>query len=122
MDKTEAIAAFAALSQSARLDAFRLLVQAGDEGMLAGDIARAVDVRQNTMSTNLSVLLRAGLIANHRQGRTVRYVADMEGLKGLLGFLLQTFQEFYQLDSWYKPKLFYLRGSPPDSHIAYLQI
>ncbi len=89
MDKTEAIAAFAALSQSARLDAFRLLVQAGDEGMLAGDIARAVDVRQNTMSTNLSVLLRAGLIANHRQGRTVRYVADMEGLKGLLGFLLQ---------------------------------
>ena len=89
MDKTDAIAAFAALSQESRLDAFRLLVQAGEDGMLAGEIAQALGVRQNTMSTNLSVLLRAGLIANERQGRTVRYVPDMQGLKGLLGFLLQ---------------------------------
>lgn len=89
MDKTDAIAAFAALSQESRLDAFRLLVQSGEDGMLAGEIAQTLGVRQNTMSTNLSVLLRAGLIANERQGRTVRYIPDLQGIKGLLGFLLQ---------------------------------
>jgi DNA-binding transcriptional ArsR family regulator len=89
MDKSACLSAFAALSQETRLDAFRLLVNAGSDGMLAGEIAEALDVRQNTMSTNLSVLLRAGLIANEREGRAIRYVADMKGLKGLLGYLLQ---------------------------------
>jgi DNA-binding transcriptional ArsR family regulator len=89
MDKLDAIAGFAALSQETRLDAFRLLVQAGPEGMPAGDVADALGVRQNTMSTNLSVLLRSGLISNTREGRVIRYSANMDGLKGLLGYLLQ---------------------------------
>jgi len=89
MDKTAALSAFAALSQPSRLDAFRLLVQAGEEGMLAGEISDALEARQNTMSTNLSVLLNAGLLRNEREGRMIRYFANMDGLQGLLGFLLQ---------------------------------
>ena len=89
MDKSAALTAFAALSQTSRLDAFRLLVQAGDAGMLAGEISDTLDARQNTMSANLSVLLNAGLLRNEREGRAIRYFANMEGLQGLLGFLLQ---------------------------------
>ncbi|CUI84505.1 ArsR/SmtB family transcription factor [Cognatishimia activa] len=89
MDKPAALSAFAALSQTARLDAFRLLVQSGDEGMLAGEVAEALEARQNTMSTNLSVLMNAGLVHNSREGRAIRYFANMDGLQGLLGFLLQ---------------------------------
>ena len=57
--------------------------------MLAGEIAETLDARQNTMSTNLSVLLNAGLLRNEREGRAIRYFANMDGLQGLLGFLLQ---------------------------------
>ena len=89
MDKSAALTAFAALSQTSRLDAFRLLEQAGEAGMLAGEIAEALDARQNTMSTNLSVLLNAGLLRNEREGRAIRYFANMDGLQGLLAFLLQ---------------------------------
>ncbi len=89
MEKMNALDAFGALSQSTRLDAFRLLVQAGEGGMLAGEISEALDVRQNTMSSNLSILLNAGLLRNAREGRGIRYFADMKGLSGLLGFLLQ---------------------------------
>ncbi|MEE2945910.1 MAG: helix-turn-helix domain-containing protein [Pseudomonadota bacterium] len=89
MDKSAALSAFAALSQTARLDAFRLLVQSGDEGMLAGEVAEALEARQNTMSTNLSVLMNAGLVHNSREGRAIRYFANMDGLQGLLGFLLR---------------------------------
>jgi len=89
MDKTTTLAALAALGQETRLDVFRLLVQAGADGMLAGEISAALDVRQNTMSANLSILLHAGLIRNERQGRAIRYFADMEGMRGLLSFLLE---------------------------------
>lgn len=89
MDKTAALTAFAALSQASRLDAFRLLVQAGSVGMLAGEVSEALDVRQNTMSSNLSILLNAGLLRNEREGRAIRYFANMDGLQGLLGYLLQ---------------------------------
>lgn len=89
MDKINALSAFSALSQPTRLDVFRLLIEAGDTGMLAGEIAEALDVRQNTMSANLSVLLGAGLVRNTREGRAIRYFADTDGLRGLLGFLLQ---------------------------------
>ncbi|SFM58199.1 ArsR/SmtB family transcription factor [Shimia aestuarii] len=89
MEKTNALSAFAALSQPLRLEVFRLLITRGEDGMLAGEIAHAMDVRQNTLSANLSVLLHAGLVRNTREGRAIRYFADTEGLRGLLGFLLQ---------------------------------
>ncbi|MEQ9694786.1 metalloregulator ArsR/SmtB family transcription factor [Shimia sp. SDUM112013] len=89
MDKSESLLAFGALSQETRLDVFRLLIAAGEAGMLAGEIAETLGVRQNTMSANLSVLLSAGLVKNLREGRTIRYFANTDGLRGLLGFLLR---------------------------------
>ena len=89
MDKLETLTAFSALSQETRLDVFRLLIAAGDQGMLAGEIAQALAVRQNTMSANLSVLLAAGLVRKSREGRAIRYCANTEGLRGMLGFLLR---------------------------------
>ncbi len=89
MDKVQAIAAFAALSQSTRLDVLRLLIQAGDNGVPAGVLGEKLNVRQNTMSANLAVLLNAGLIRNERQGRSIRYFADFDGIRGLLAFLME---------------------------------
>lgn len=89
MDKLNALTAFAALSQSTRLDVFRLLVRAGREGMAAGDIATTLGVRQNTMSANLANLTQAGLIRNTREGRSIRYFADLDGISGLLAFLME---------------------------------
>lgn len=89
MDNSDAIASFAALSQPTRLDVFRLLVKAGAQGMLSGEIGERLDVRQNTMSANLAVLLNAGLVRNERQGRTIRYFADFDAMRGLLGFLME---------------------------------
>ncbi len=89
MDAKDALAAFAALSQPTRLDVFRLLVKAGADGMLSGEIGAALDVRQNTMSANLTILLSAGLIRNVREGRGVRYFADLDGMRGLLAFLME---------------------------------
>lgn len=89
MDMLNALSAFAALSQSTRLDVFRLLVKAGEEGMLAGDISNMLDVKQNTMSANLSILTQSGLIRYERQGRGIRYFADMDGMRGLLAFLME---------------------------------
>lgn len=89
MDMISALTAFSALAQQTRLEAFRLLVTAGDTGMSAGDIAEALDVRQNTLSANLAVLLQAGLVRNQREGRVIRYFADTDGMRGMLGFLLE---------------------------------
>ena len=89
MESKFALAAFAALSQQTRLDVFRLLLQAAPDGIAAGDIGGALDVRLNTLSTNLSVLRNAGLIRNERHGRSIRYYVDMDGVRDLLNFLLQ---------------------------------
>lgn len=57
--------------------------------MLAGEISEALGVKQNTLSANLAILMNAGLLRNVREGRTIRYFADLDGLRGLLRFLMQ---------------------------------
>ncbi len=89
MDKTLALDALSALAQETRLDVFRLLVMAGPKGLYAGEIAERLDVRQNTMSTNLGVLARAGRVRGEREGRSIRYVADLDGMRRLLAFLME---------------------------------
>ncbi len=89
MDKSNALSVFAALSQQTRLDVFRLLVKAGMDGMLSGEIGEKLDVRQNTMSANLTVLLNAGLVRNERHSRTIRYFVDFDTIRGLLAFLME---------------------------------
>ena len=89
MEISDALNSFSALSQETRLAVFRLLVKAGTTGMAAGEIATALDVRQNTMSANLAVLARSGLINSRREGRVIRYFANMEAVKQLLAFMLE---------------------------------
>ena len=89
MDDSDALTALAALSQPMRLDAFRLLVRAGPDGMLAGDLADALEAKPNTLSANLAVLLNAGLVTNTREGRGIRYRAEMDQMAGLLSFLME---------------------------------
>ncbi len=57
--------------------------------MLSGQVGEALHVRQNTMSTNLNILLQAGLVRKERQGRSIRYFADFESLRGMLAFLME---------------------------------
>ncbi len=89
MDASQALAAFSALSQPVRLDMFRALARAGDRGMLSGEMGAHLGLLQNTTSANLGVLAQAGLIRKERQGREIRYFADMEGMRDLLAFLMQ---------------------------------
>lgn len=89
MEKNQALASLSALGQDTRLDVFRLLVKAGMDGMLAGEIGQVLGVRQNTLSANLSILLNAGLVRNAREGRAIRYFADMDGMRTLLAFLME---------------------------------
>jgi len=89
MDKFSALAAFDALSQETRLDVLRLLIQAGPEGMPAGEIGDRLGVKQNTMSVNLKILAQAGLATPERDGRTIRYAADFGAIQGLVLFLMK---------------------------------
>lgn len=89
MEKLQALDSFAALGQSTRLDVFRLLIAAGRDGMPAGALSDALGIRPNTLSANLSVLLQSGLVRNTREGRSIRYFADMDSVRGLLAFLMQ---------------------------------
>ena len=89
MDTNDAIAALAALAQSTRLDTFRLLVKNEPEGVPAGDLARALNVPHNTMSSHLATLSRAGLIKSERQSRSIIYRADVDVLRNLTLFLVK---------------------------------
>jgi len=89
MDANVATRGFGALAQATRLEAFRLLVRCGANGMAAGDIAREVNVPQNTMSSHLATLVNAGLLKSRREGRSVFYGIDLEGTQALLTFLLE---------------------------------
>lgn len=89
MELNEATIAFSALSQPTRLDVLRLLVKAGTQGLLSGEIGKQLDVRQNTMSSNLTVLLNSGLVRKQRQGREIRYFVNFDAMRGLLGFLME---------------------------------
>ncbi|QNA87019.1 helix-turn-helix transcriptional regulator [Sphingomonas sp. So64.6b] len=88
MQLPTAVEALSALAHGHRLAVFRLLVRAGGEGVAAGEIAREVGVLPNTLSTHLNILGHAGLISSRRDGRSVIYAANYDGMRDLLGFLV----------------------------------
>jgi ArsR family transcriptional regulator, arsenate/arsenite/antimonite-responsive transcriptional repressor len=89
MDQTTAIAALGALAQEHRLALFRLLVQAGEEGMAAGAIAEALGIPNSSLSFHLAQLNRAGLIRQERQHRSLIYRADYAAMNALVGYLME---------------------------------
>lgn len=84
-----AILALSALAQDHRLAAFRLLVQAGQDGVPAGHIARALDVPPSSLSFHLTQLVQAGLVHQRREGRSLIYSADYAAMAELVGFLTE---------------------------------
>jgi ArsR family transcriptional regulator len=89
MDDELALEALSALSHETRLWVFRLLVQAGPQGLPAGEIAEALGSRQNTMSSHLKTLAMAALIDSERDGRSVVYKANYDTVRKLVLFLMQ---------------------------------
>ncbi|PWR21915.1 ArsR/SmtB family transcription factor [Zavarzinia compransoris] len=89
MDESTAIEALGALAQPTRMAAFRFLVAALPEGVPAGDIAAALVVPHNTLSSHLAILARAGLVRSVRAGRTVSYRADLDGFQALVAFMTE---------------------------------
>lgn len=89
METKEAISSLSSLAHEQRLAVFRVLVKAGPKGMIAGDIASRLDIRPNTLSNNLAILASAGMVRSTREGRAIRYHANMEGMRELLAFLLE---------------------------------
>lgn len=89
MEKSNAIAALSALAQDTRLDIFRMLVQAGPEGLAAGRIGEALGLPSATLAFHLKELKHAGLVTFTRNGRSLIYAAEYPTMNGLLAYLTE---------------------------------
>ena len=89
MDASRAITALGALAQEHRLALFRLLVQAGSEGLPAGTIAERLGVPNSSLSFHLAQLRRAGLVTQERRHRSIIYRADYAAMNALVGYLME---------------------------------
>ncbi len=89
MESIDAIEVLSALAQTTRLAAFRLLVRKEPEGLPAGEIARELEIPQNTLSSHLGILAGAGLVRAQRDGRSIIYRADPNQVSALSLFLLR---------------------------------
>jgi DNA-binding transcriptional ArsR family regulator len=89
MEKYQVVAALAALAQESRLDTYRLLVQAGPEGMPAGEIAAELGVAPNTLSFHFDRLRHAGLVKFERHGRSLIYAARYDTMNALIDYLTE---------------------------------
>ena len=89
MEKSDAIAALAALAQESRLDVFRLLVQAGPDGLPAGQIGERLGLPSATLSFHLNALKQADLITCRRESRSLIYSAAYPTMNALMGYLTE---------------------------------
>jgi DNA-binding transcriptional ArsR family regulator len=89
MDTLSALGMFETLSQETRLQAFRLLVKAGPEGLPAGELSKRLGTPHNTLSFHLAHLSRAGIIQSQRQGRSIIYSACFDRVQALIEFLVE---------------------------------
>jgi ArsR family transcriptional regulator, arsenate/arsenite/antimonite-responsive transcriptional repressor len=88
MEVKTAVTALTALAQESRLRIFRLLVQAGETGIAAGEIGEELDIPAATLTFHLKELSHAGLIDSQREGRSIRYALRIEGIRDLFNYLL----------------------------------
>ena len=89
MDISSTVKALAALAQESRLNAFRLLVRSGTDGLAAGEIARQLAIPHNTLSSHLGILSNARLVTSQRKGRSIIYQINFDGTLELLSFLVE---------------------------------
>jgi DNA-binding transcriptional ArsR family regulator len=89
MKTKQAIAALGALAQETRLAAFRLLVQAGPDGLPAGEIAGKLGLPASSLSFHLAQLTQAGMVVQLRAGRSLIYSIDFQSMNGLMAYLTE---------------------------------
>jgi ArsR family transcriptional regulator len=89
MNLKTATSALSSLSQETRLKAFKLLVRAGFDGMLAGEISKNMGVPQNTMSFHLAHLEKNKLIKKSKSGRCITYTANFKVMENVIKFLFE---------------------------------
>ena len=89
MKKPDVLAALAALAQENRLDAYRLLVEAGPDGLPAGEVASTLGLSPNTLTFHFDRLREAGLVTVRRDGRSMIYAAQFDRINGLIGYLTE---------------------------------
>src|SRR5713226_5322121 len=87
MESKTAVTALAALAQDSRLQVYRLLVQAGPDGIAATQIAERLGIPANTLSFHLKALTHADLVQARQSGRFIYYSTNYEQMNALLGFL-----------------------------------
>lgn len=89
MNSKQAVDALAALAHESRLGVYRMLVEAGPDGLNAGTIASRIKVPPSSMTFHLQNLHRAGLVTQERRSREVIYAADFDAMNGLVGYLTE---------------------------------
>ena len=89
MDSTATVLALSALAHEARLAVFRLLVQAGPEGLAAGVIATRLEMAPPALSFHLKELTHAGLLLQRPEGRKIHYSASFASMNGLIAYLTE---------------------------------
>jgi ArsR family transcriptional regulator len=89
MDSDDAVLSLAALAQGTRLAIFRLLVQAGPQGLCVGDIGAKLDLAAATLSFHLKELANAGLLQPRQDGRFIYYAPDFDAMNSLVAYLTE---------------------------------
>lgn len=89
MNASRAVSALAALAHDYRLSIYRMLVEAGPQGLNAGTIAARLHLPPSSLTFHLQHLHRAGLLSQQRKGRELIYAADFEAMNGLVGYLTE---------------------------------
>ena len=89
MEQSDVVAALAALAQDNRLDVYRLLVQAGAEGLPAGRVAEDLKIAPNTLTFHFDRLRQAGLVTARREGRSIIYAARYDTMNSLISYLTE---------------------------------
>lgn len=89
MESRNVVRALGALAQEHRLAAYRLLVQAGPDGLAAGVLAEMLEIAPSSLSFHIAQLANAGLVTQRRNGRSILYAADFAAMGALMGFLTE---------------------------------
>lgn len=89
LQKVDAVRALSALAHETRVDVFKLLVGAGPDGLSVGDVGRRLGIPATTMSFHITQLTNAGLVTQHRVGKSVRLSVDFGEMNRLVGYLME---------------------------------